>query len=143
MEKAYDKVYWPFLFTVLIQFRFHPRFISWIRAYIQNFNLALLINGTPSQWIQASRGLHHGCPLSPYLFILCSEVLFKILQYVVKHRLLKAYQFPRKSSAIFYFFFANDCLLVAKATVLDVACLRIIVDAYYNIFRQAINFSKS
>lgn len=47
MEKVYDRVYWPFLFTILTQFRFRQRSIAWIRACIQNFNLALLINGTP------------------------------------------------------------------------------------------------
>lgn len=57
IEKAYDQVYWPFLFSTLVQFGFHLRFVAWIRACIHNFNLVLLINGSPSHWILASRYL--------------------------------------------------------------------------------------
>lgn len=27
MEKTYDRVHWPFLFTILAQFGFYPRFV--------------------------------------------------------------------------------------------------------------------
>lgn len=44
MEKAYDWIHWPFLFSTLAQFGFHPSFMAWIQDSFHNFNLALLIN---------------------------------------------------------------------------------------------------
>ena len=39
--------------------------------------------------------------------------------------------------------FTGDSLLIARATGKDVGCLKVVVDAYYSIFGQAINLSKS
>lgn len=119
--------------------------MSWIQACIQNFKLVLysLINGSPSHWIPASRGLRQGCPLSPYLFIICSEVLFKVLYFAIQHQLLRVYKSLREVLVVSHLFFADDCLLVARATVKDVACLKAIFDTYYEISGQSINVSKS
>lgn len=65
-----------------------------------------------------------------------------MLHYAMWNRLIKAYQSPIRGLVISYLLFVDDSLLVAKAIVVDVTCLRAIVDAYYNIC-EPINFSKS
>lgn len=66
MEKVFDHVQWS-LFTILDQLGFNPKFTSWIRVCIVDPYIVLLINGSPSQWLQISRDLHQGHPLSIYL----------------------------------------------------------------------------
>ena len=47
---------------------------------------SILINGEPSKVIQPLRGLRQGDPLSPYLFLLYTEVLHSLLQQVAESR---------------------------------------------------------
>lgn len=46
MEKAYDRVEWPFL-IILQQFDFHPTWINWISQCISSSIFSILLNGSP------------------------------------------------------------------------------------------------
>ncbi|PKA62859.1 putative mitochondrial protein [Apostasia shenzhenica] len=75
LEQAYDRISWDYLDAVLNWFGFPNQWRRWVNMCIRGPRYALLINGKKSPWIRASRGLRQGCPLSPYLFILSSELL--------------------------------------------------------------------
>ena len=52
--------------------------VNWIMGCVTNACFAVLVNGTPSDFFPATRGIRQGCPLSPLLFILIIESLNKI-----------------------------------------------------------------
>lgn len=81
--------------------------------------------------------------MSPYLFILYSEILSKLLYFAMQLQLMRVYKYLRDGPYVSLLFFANDFLLVARTTVKDVACLKANLDTYYEISGQAINVSKS
>lgn len=72
---AYDRHEWRF-----IEERLHD---AWIQDYlvrvimllVSSSSCRLLWNGDITDEIKPSRGLRQGCPLSPYLFVLCMERL--------------------------------------------------------------------
>ena len=75
MANAFDRVNHSFLINVLLSFGLSPHFVHLIKACIENPWIAPLINGCPTNFFQARRGIRQGCPLSPFLYILMADSL--------------------------------------------------------------------
>ncbi|XP_037491566.1 uncharacterized protein LOC110008809 [Jatropha curcas] len=75
ISKAYDRVDWSYLEAIMIRLGFCAEFIQLILMCVTSIRYHVLVNGQTVGPIIPSRGLRQGCPLSPYLFLLCSEGL--------------------------------------------------------------------
>ena len=69
-EKAFDTVEWSFLPKTLQCYNFWQSAINW-KLFYHNTESCILNNGWSSNFFKLERGVRQGCPLSPYLFILC------------------------------------------------------------------------
>ncbi|KAK2986668.1 hypothetical protein RJ640_010124 [Escallonia rubra] len=83
LMKANDCLHWDFLFDVLICLRFPPMVIRWIKACVSNTSFSIIINGESNGFFLGRRGIRQGDLMSPYLFVICMDVLVGMLQTLV------------------------------------------------------------
>ena len=57
MKNAFDRVKLPFLYDVLLSFGFFSEFVNLIKACTNGPWIAPLLNGRPTDFFKASRGL--------------------------------------------------------------------------------------
>ncbi|KAG7536891.1 Endonuclease/exonuclease/phosphatase superfamily [Arabidopsis suecica] len=75
ISKAFDSVQWSFLLETLKAMHFPGKFIHWIQLCISTATFSVQVNGELAGFFGSKRGLRQGCALSPYLFLICMNVL--------------------------------------------------------------------
>ena len=84
LANAFDRVRHSFLFKVMDKFGFPPTFVRWVKAYIEIPWVSPLINGRPTNFFHAKRGIWKGYPMSPFLYILIVDALSRRLNRLKK-----------------------------------------------------------
>ncbi|XP_074300422.1 uncharacterized protein LOC141631683 [Silene latifolia] len=143
MSKAYDRVRWDFLRATLCGFRFPERIINLIMSCVSTVSYEVLFNGAPLQQFRPQCGLCQGDPLSPYLFILCMEVLSANVYKAQQEGLLKGIKLSRNSEALTHLFFADDSIFFLHDKNDSVVQLKGILSRYCKASGQVLNDNKS
>ncbi|WZY87458.1 hypothetical protein YC2023_044193 [Brassica napus] len=143
MSKAYDRIEWSFLEKVLHQLGFDAIWINWVMECVTTVSYSYLINGAPYGRVSPNRGLRQGDPLSPYLFILCTEVLTGLCLQEQQHRRLGGLRVARKSPLVNHLLFADDTVFFSGTSDKNCTSLMRILKRYEACSGQCINLDKS
>ena len=79
-SKAFDTIEWQFITDVLHLFNFGEIFTQMIHLCQFNSTSRIEQNGYLSNPIVLERGCRQGDPLSPFVFVLCAEILSHIIR---------------------------------------------------------------
>ncbi|XP_027150296.1 uncharacterized protein LOC113750530 [Coffea eugenioides] len=116
MMKAYDRMMWPFLIKVLRSFGFGERWIVMVWRIISNVWFFVIVNGSICDFFKSAQEFRQGDPLSPALFIIGAEVLFRSLNQLVHQRGFQGFSVPRGCPTITHLGYADDVLIFSSAT---------------------------
>ncbi|XP_060972110.1 uncharacterized protein LOC133038081 [Cannabis sativa] len=117
MSKAYDRIEWSFLLRVLKANGFSDKACNLIMKCVTSMSYSILLNGAPLAPFNPKRGLRQGDPLSPFLFILCSEVLTKLIVKAESRGELSGVKVSRNAMPISHLFYVDEAIFFCKANV--------------------------
>lgn len=92
---------------------------------------------------KAPKRIRQGDPLSPYIFILCSEVLSGLCRKAHEEKKLQGIRVATNSSRVNHLLFADDTLFFCRTNPRSIATLQSILRQYESASGQKINNLKS
>jgi hypothetical protein len=143
MSKAYDRIEWEFIRGVLEAMGFPQNLVNLILRCISTVSYQILVNGQPSKSFLPERGLRQGDPLSPYLFILCADVLSGLLSREVREKRIHGIKVARKAPELSHLLFADDSLLFIRANRTEADRIMKTLHTYQKSSGQVVNLDKS
>lgn len=139
MSKAYDRVDWPYLSNVLHSFGINDKAHDLIMNCVTTASFSVLVNGL----FCGERGIRQGCPLSPYLFILCSQSLTCLMKKMESEGLYSGYKLNRWAPSVSHLMFADDVLLFGVLNSNTIQAVTNILQQYSRWSGQQVNYNKS
>jgi len=118
--------------------------LDWVDyAGITSVSYSYQLNGSAQGLITPQRGLRQGDPLSPYVFILCSEVLSGLCIKAQRENNLTGIKVGKKSPRLNHMLFADDTMFFCKSDAKECTALLDILHKYEVASGQKINSQKS
>ena len=143
MSKAYDRLEWDFISAVMKKMGFSGTWIEWIMRCISSVKYHVLFNGQPRGNIIPQRGLRQEDPLSPFIFILCTEALVSLLNHAKNQGKITGMRVSRASPPVSHLFFDDDSLFFCKAEPRECDEVMKALETYGKASGQCRNFEKS
>lgn len=134
LEKAYDRIKWEFLRSMLGK-AYIPRKLTEVIMRCQTAGeMKLILNGSKTGNFIQSRGIRKGNPLSPYLFVICMELLSHMIQTEVTSGRWKPVSI--RGVQLSHVFFADDLVLLAEASTDQGGVIKQCLDQFCMIYGE-------
>ena len=143
MTKAYDRISWVFLISVMRKFGFGEVWLDMVWRLISNCHFSVIINGKSHGFFKSSRGLRQDDPISPALFIIGAEVMSRKLNHLRYVTDFTPFSCPATCEPITHLAYADDVLIFSAADKKSLKAVKRIIQEYEKVSGQQVNASKS
>lgn len=143
LEKAYDRVRWEFIDASLKAAGIPDFLWNVIMFAITSSSMQVLWNGILIKKFCPVRGIHQGCPLSLYLFVLCIEWLGHSIKASVNSGVWRPIRLSWSGSVLSHLLFANDLFIIGHANIDHVRRIKAILEEFCGVSDHKINARKS
>lgn len=113
---------------------FPTNIIKTIMLCINSVSFSILINGHPTEPFNPKRGIRQGDPLSPYIFILCGEVLYGLINREQRNGNITGIAIATNASAISHLLYTDDNILFCKAKFVEANIIMKVLKDYQQAF---------
>lgn len=110
---------------------------------ISTSTISILVNGSRTYFFRPSRGIRHGYPMSPYIFILCMEMLSVHINHQVNLGVWEPIKISPKPPFLSHLFYAYDLTLMPRAHLKSIDTIVHSLKWFCALSGQSINHSKS
>lgn len=127
----------------MIKLGFCSSWVQKVMKCVHSVRFSFLLNGEIKGDIKPHRGLRQGDPLSPFLFLFCTEALSCLIQKAENDGIINGVQFVTSNVEISHLFFSDDSLIFMDAKVAQCEAVKKVLDLYMRASGQMVNFNKS
>jgi retron-type reverse transcriptase len=128
--KAFDTIEHSTILTMMQRFGFDDNWIKWTTSILESATTSVLLNGVPGKSINCRRGVRQGDPMSPLLFVMAAELLQCIINKAHQHGIFQSPIPPRDDTGFPIIQYADDTIMIIKASQRELFCLKGILEAY-------------
>ncbi|KAL4347289.1 hypothetical protein GQ457_17G007720 [Hibiscus cannabinus] len=143
MEKAYDRVEWHFLAAMMSKLGFDDRWIDLVMKCVTSVSYCIRMNETVSDFFSPTRGLRQGDPLSPFLFLFCTQGLSALLLKEQAEGRIKRVRASQAGPRVNHLLYADDCILFIKNSPSEATRVLEVLSEYEAASGQKVNKDKS
>lgn len=127
----------------MLKLGFRENWVNFIMQCVSTVEYRVRFNGEESESFKPTRDLRQGDPLSPYLFLLCTEGLTALLTHAEESGNILGVKVCRDAPPITNLLFVDDSLILMKANMHNAETLKSILDSYCATSGQLVSVDKS
>ncbi|KAL3813976.1 hypothetical protein ACJIZ3_015244 [Penstemon smallii] len=143
MSKAYDRIEWHFLRRVMLRLGLNEQFVDLVMLCVSTVTYSFVLNGGTFGFLTPERGIRQGDPLSPYLFLFCSEVLSALFRREEVRGNIAGLAVCKDAPAVSHLLFADDTMIFCNANSFSANSVKFVLDVYEKASGQQVNYQKS
>jgi len=144
--KAFDKIKWNCIHKSLSYFGFGPIFLKWIEIIYTGVTSCVTNNGYASEFFSIFKGVRQGCCLSPYLYLVCGELLSHAIRVSEKINGIKVntcFDGTQINSDIKVSQYADDTVIYIDGTEESLYETIVLLDKFSEFSGLKVNYEKS